>query len=210
LGLLPLGILAAADAAAELAYIAIPKSEELPPPGCCLLAEEDSAARFLPPVLLNDDARPWASAACYALNLLLIAGLVFAIRNGAKAWRTSTAQVPGIGRLPALLLGSVIALGVSIVFLIEIAAPALLNQPYHHCVYDLIPQMPEAVIAIGLYVAGFFLLAWAGVAASLGRTPETESFRPKIVRTLLCASLGAYSASLIMISVELLLSGAVA
>jgi hypothetical protein len=42
--------------------------------------------------------------------------------------------------------------------------------------YDLTPDVPEAVAAVALFLAGCFCLGWAAVARWFGRCPETEPF----------------------------------
>jgi hypothetical protein len=197
--LLPLGALAAADGAAELAYVGIPKKEEFPSAGCCTGAgEEDGATRFLPPVLVSDAGRPWLYAAYYGANAGLGLALVAATRRPGAA--------PGPLGLALLLLGGAVVLVTSALFLIEVAAPTLLHLPYHHCAYDLIPQAPEAVVAVALFLAGCFSLGWAAVARWGGRCPETEPFLASAVRGLLRVSLWGYLASLAMLSLELALA----
>jgi hypothetical protein len=193
--LLPLGALAAAEAAAELAYVTIPKREEFPPGGCCVeSAGMADASRFLPPALVSDAGRPWLYAAFYGANLALIVAL-FAF--------TRKKTAPGPRGLAVLLLGGVIVLTTSALFLVEVAASVLLRLPDHHCAYDLIPQAPEAVAAVTLFVAGCFFLGWAGVAHWLGRTRETEPFLGQTVRGLLRWSLAGFVVALAMLSVEL-------
>src|SRR3712207_8430081 len=63
-------------------------------------------------------------------------------------------------------------------FLVEEAAPALLGLPYHHCPYDLIPQAPEAVVAVGLFLAGCF-------SRSEEHTSELQSRQYLVCRLLL-------------------------
>jgi hypothetical protein len=197
--LLPVGALAVADAAAELTYIAIPKKEEFPPAGCCTGAgAEAGAARFLPPALVSDAGRPWLSVAYYGTNLALALGLLGATRRPGAA--------PGSSGLVLLLVGGAGALAASALFLTEVAAPTLLHLPYHHCAYDLIPEVPEAVVAVALFLGGCFTLGWACVARWLGRCRETEAFLAGAVRGLLRLSFWAYVASLAMVSLELLLA----
>jgi hypothetical protein len=194
--LLPLGVLAAADAAAELAYLAIPKKEEIPPGGCCTIAEEEKAAmRFLPTGLASDAAQPWLYLAYYGANLGLILALLSALRSPETA--------PGAGRLACLLVGDVLVLAISGVFLVEVAAPTLLRTPLHHCAYDLIPKVPESLVAVCLFLAGCFFLGWACVVRWFGRCRETEPVLGKTVRGLLGWSLLGYLASLAMLSLEL-------
>jgi hypothetical protein len=204
--LLPLGALAALDSAADLAYVGIPKKEEFPSGGCCTVAF-DQGARFLPESLVEDAGRPWLYAAYYGGNLGLALALFLFTRGLRRPLNEEQAPVLVSGRrLAGLLLGGAIVLAVSGVFLIEVAAPTLLGLPHHHCPYDLVPQVPEAVVAVTLFAGGCFFLGWAGVARWLGRCPETEPFLPGTVRGLLWLSLASYLASLAMLSVELALA----
>jgi hypothetical protein len=136
--------------------------------------------------------------AYYAVNL----GLALALTFGKRICRD---RIPRW--LPApLLLGAIFALAVNAVFLVEVAAPRLLHLPDHHCPYDLVPQAPESLMAIALFVGGTFAVGWACVAGWLGRAPETESFvRPLVVRLLHLGLLG-YLGSLAMMTVELALA----
>src|SRR5438067_419399 len=81
--LIPLGALAAADAAAELAYVAIPKKEEFPTAGCCTATRADEADRFRPTGLTGEADRPWVTAAFYGANLSLVLALAAATRRPA-------------------------------------------------------------------------------------------------------------------------------
>jgi hypothetical protein len=197
--LVPLAALAAADAVAELAYLAIPKKEVFPSAGCCTGAlVQDETSRFVPPILLSPAGRAGLTGAYYGGNVVLLLALLAASR------RLRTAP-PGTG-LWLLLLCDAALLIIGGVFLVEVAAPLLLRLPDHHCAYDLIPQAPEAIVPIVLFVAGSFLVGWAGVARWLGRSRETEPFVPEAVRRLLRLSLWAYSMSLAMLSLELMLA----
>jgi hypothetical protein len=196
--LLPLGALAVADAAAELTYLAIPKKEEFPAGGCCVGDEAADAARYLPPVLVGDSGRPWLFRAYYAANVGLILALAVSTRRRGAA--------PGKAGLTLLLAAGMIVLAASRLFLTEVAAPALLHLPDHHCAYDLIPQVPEAVVAVVLYLAGFCFLGLACVAGWLGLCRETEPFLGGAVRGLLRLALSGYLASLVMLTLEFVLA----
>jgi hypothetical protein len=196
--LLPLGALAAADAVAELTYVGIPKKEEFADSGCCTGAEGGGVERFLPPVLVSEAGRPGLYAAYYAGNLGLILAVLAASRRPGAA--------PGPLGLALLLVGGLAVLAVSGLFLIEVAAPTLLHLPYHHCAYDLIPDVPEAVVTVALFLGGCFFLGWAAVAWWFGRCPETEPFLARAVRGLLRASFWGLLASLAMLSLELVLA----
>jgi hypothetical protein len=197
--LLPLGLLAVADAAAELTYIAIPKKEEFVTGGCCTCAfDEAVASRFLPAEILGDTGRPRLYAAYYGGNVALLLALLAATRRPKAA--------PGPWLLGLFALGGLAVLAASGLFLYDVAAPTLLHLPYHHCPYDLIPQAPEAVAAVAVFLGGTFCLGWAGVARWFGRRPETEPFLPGAVHGLLRLSLWAYAVSLLMLSLELALA----
>ncbi len=196
--LLGAGLLVVADAAAELAYLAIPKKEEFLSVGCCTEAFdlESGSSRFLPQALLGEHAVPWLYAAYYAVNLGM-AGALFAVgRRG---------RLPGAALVP-LLLGAVLSVVVNALFLIEVAAPRLLHLPFHHCPYDLVPDAPESLVAVALFVAGSFAVGWACVASWLGRSAETAPYLPRAVGRLLRAGFLCYLASLAMLSVELALA----
>jgi hypothetical protein len=193
--LVPLGALAAADACAELAYLAIPKKEVFVSAGCCLGAgAEEDASRFVPPVLLGEAGRVGLTAAYYGGNLILILALL------------SQKGVRSRLFLLLLLLGDAAVLAISGLFLVEVASPLLLQLPNHHCAYDLIARVPDAVVAVALFVAGSFFVGWAGVARWLGRSRETEPLLAGTVGGLLRLGLWGYAMSLAMLSLELVLA----
>jgi hypothetical protein len=200
LALLALGLLAVGDAAAEAAYLVIPKKEESLAAGCCTEAFDSStrASRFAPEALLGESYRPWLSGAYWAVNLGMIAAL-FGIRRLLLADRS-------FGWLAPLVLGDLLALAVSGVFLIEIAAPTLLHLPYHHCPYDLLPKVPESVLGIVLFLLGSFAVGWACVAGWLGACPQTRPFVRQQVARLLLLGLFGYLGSLVILSIALTLA----
>jgi hypothetical protein len=198
--LLPLGALAAADAILELTYVGIPKKEEFPSVGCCTALDEPSA-RLSSPTGLEAAKGLWRQRLYleyYGFNVALILALVVSARRLGGAFSGVV--------LVGLLLLAAAALAASSVFLEEVAAPTLLGLPHHHCAYDLIPDAPEALVAVALYVGGLFCLGWACVASWLGRKPETEPVLPGFLQGLLRLSLCGYLMSLMMLSLELALA----
>ena len=197
--LVPLGAFAVADACAELAYLAIPKKEVFPSAGCCVgIALEDESSRFLPPILLTPSARGWLWLAYYGGSLGMMGLLSTHLRR--------SKQTPNALGMLLLLFADGAVLIVSVLFLIEVAAPMLLGLPDHHCAYDLIPRVPEAVVAAVLFLGGSFFVGWAGVARGLGRCRETDASRPRIERGCLRLALWGYALSLGMFTMELLLA----
>jgi hypothetical protein len=193
------GLLAVADAAAEAAYLAIPKKEEVQSTGCCTQAfdSESRASRLLPRMIAEEDEGPKLYTAYYAINL----GMVLAL--GAFAWlpmRTPKAW------LAPLLLVAMLSVAVNAIFLVEVAAPRLLHLPYHHCPYDLVPKAPESLAAVALFLGGSFFVGWACVAAWLGKVPEAGPILPGLVRRLLHLAFLGYLGSVVMMSVELALA----
>jgi hypothetical protein len=194
---LALGLLAVTDAGLEAAYVVIPKKEELPPLGCCTVAFNDSS-RFMPQVLVGDAGRPWLYAAYYAVNGAMAVALF--------AW-TRPRRLDWAGRRAWLLaLPAALSLAVNALFVTEVAAPALLHMPSHHCPYDLLPKAPESLPGIALFVFGAFAVGWAGVASWLGAHRETEGSLPRVVHRLLSVALSCYLASVALMSLELTLA----
>jgi hypothetical protein len=195
--LLGLGVLAGIDAGVEAAYLVIPKKEVFLATGCCTATLDTDPGRFLPAVLVGATSRPWLAAGCYLINGALILALFASIH-------TRSAPLPRPG-LALLLIGAVVALPVSAVFLKEVAAPILLRLPHHHCPYDLIPQAPESILAVASFACGTFAVGWACVAGWFARCPETLPFLGELVRKVLVVGLFGYLGAVVMLTIELAL-----
>jgi hypothetical protein len=195
--LVGLGTLAIVDAAAESAYLAIPKREEFLAAGCCANSGSDTA-RFAPSALLSDGARDALRVAYYAVNGGMILALLFVIRR--VSVRTA------LPSLAALLFGAVLTAVVSGAFLIDVAAPTWLHLPQHHCAYDLIPRVPESVLGMASFALGTFAVGWACVTAWLGNSPETRHIIAELVRKTLLVGLFGYLGSLAFVIVEFVVS----
>jgi hypothetical protein len=200
LALLALGLLAVLDAAAEGAYLGIPKKEEFVSAGCCTEAfdSESRAARFVPQGILGADDRSRLYAAYWAVNGGLIAALLVATWLLRRGWT--------LAWLTPLVFGALLATVVNGLFVIEVAAPTLLHLPHHHCPYDLLPAVPESVLGVVLFIVGGFAVGWACVVGWGANCSETRPFlRQQVVRLLSLAVFG-YLGSLVLLSVELALS----
>jgi hypothetical protein len=198
--LLVVGILALADAAVETAYLLVPKKEVFATSGCCTTAfDEESQSTTSPTTALEqEDNAHQLYAAYYLINgviVILLACLSkLAPRHHLGTW------------LPVLLALALVSLPVNGRFLIDVAAPRLLNLPFHHCPYDLVPQVPESLVAVALFVMGVFAVGWAAVVAWLGKSKESRPLLPEMISRMLSLSLLGYLGSLVMMSVELALS----
>jgi hypothetical protein len=195
-----LGLFAVFDSAAEAAYLVIPKKEEFLSSGCCTLAFDtpSGASSVVSGILANPDYRPWLYGAYYGVNVGMVLALAGCIR-GPEWRRTGT-------RLALLGVGALVSWPVNLLFLIGIAAPALLGLAHHHCPYDLVPAVPESVVALGLFAAGSFCVGWACVAAWFGDCPETRPYLGQEVGRILRLGLWGYAGSVVMLSFELALA----
>jgi hypothetical protein len=195
--LLCLGGLGVLDAAAEAAYLGIPKKEEFLSAGCCADVFDSGAraSRFVPPGLVAENYRPWLSAAYAMVNLGMV-GALLAARRLLRPDRT-------LAWLAPLLLGTLLTMLVNALFLVDVAAPVLLHLPSHHCPYDLLPQAPQSMLGIALFIVGSFAVGWACVAGWLANCPQTRPYlRAQLVRLLGLGLLG-YLGSLVVLSLEL-------
>lgn len=184
--------LAACDAGIELAYLAIPKRESLPNSGCCSVSsvEHDRTPLAGPP-----EQRQWTTA-FFASQALMALLLMCGAATGGQALLRRT--------LPLVLLAAV-TLGVAVQFLIHVASPTLLHLPYHHCIYDLITQVPESGVATLLLFAGTCCVGWAAVVSGVvQRAAPAEAGRD--VRYWLAWSLLGYVGFTAMISLDLWLA----
>lgn len=189
------GIIAALDATLEGAYLLIPKSEQFLDVGCCTAALDDveKARRFIPNEWLNVSERRWVTLAYFGLNAGLPLSLLacrFQIRRGWLA-------------LP--LLAALASSLVNWVYLVEIAAPAILRLPYHHCPYDVLAEAPESAIGIALFLWGVFAIGWAWLVDRMGRIVTIAEVDGTIQRLLFVAAF-AYLSSLAMFTVETVLA----
>jgi hypothetical protein len=198
--LLAAACLGIADAATELAYLVIPKKEVFASGGCCMEAFDarSRGTRFLPQALFGDDAAPWLYAAYLTVNLGMALALIWCKR------RYRVKDSPWL--LVAVLVGTMVAVTVNAVFLVEVAAPRLLRLPHHHCPYDLVPQAPASLVAIALFVGGTLAVGWACVVGWLGRDSESDAFVAPMVVRLLHMGLIGYLGSLMMMTMELALA----
>lgn len=193
--LLAFGSISAVDAVMEVAYLTIPKSEKFLDVGCCTtaLTEPGSPRRFVPSALVNESSRPWIRVAYVALN----AGIPLALIACQFKIRRNWLIVP--------LAAALISLPVSIVYLVEIAAPTILALPYHHCPYDLLANAPETAVGIGLFLLGVLAIGWASIVDWLGRSAACQGIQRTIERLLFVSAFG-YLGSLVLFRMEMVLS----
>ncbi len=190
------GVLALTDAVIEGAYLVIPKKEEFLLTGCCTSGVSGLSGRSTAWLAtLSDGLGPtWLSVAFYLVNLALVLGL-WCFRGCCRR-RENT---PGMS---LVLLGAVLAAPLTVAYLIEVAAPAVLRLPYHHCLYDLIPRAPDMVLAIVLFVMGTCCVGWASAVRWLADCPETKNLARSEQDWLLSTGASCYVGALVMTILE--------
>ena len=196
-GLLAAGTVAAVAAAAELAYLVIPKKEEFLASGCCSagINRSHDARRLMPLPGLSSEAESWLPAVYYASNLGAAALLAAVVRFRLF----STKWI-----VPLALVAAATFL-VNRAFLVELAAPRLLHQPDHHCAYDLVEAAPASIAAVGLFVAGSFCTGWSCCVRWFGR-PSSSEFAATLDSALLALAALAYASSVLILSAVMTLA----
>jgi hypothetical protein len=197
---LVLGMLALTDCAVEIGYLSIPKTEETLQNGCCTLRFDvaEQAQGFLAQAGYDDHNRLPLGRLFWGINGFLLIALLISMSR----WRWQYDRLVVLW-LPALAL---VSLPVSLTYLVEVVAPAILHLPYHHCPYDLIPKAPESILAIVLYLFGLFAVGWASLTWCVGRSEETHSFLRNQVTNLLWLAFSSYLGSFVMIWLEMALA----
>jgi hypothetical protein len=191
-----LALVATADAGLELSYLAIPKKEEFLSSGCCTEAPRRAAS--LEAYALSDpadaDPRFWLRVGYFAANGALI-GMLY------QLLRCLPSGFPAERRV-MVLLGAAGTGVVTYFFLREVAAPAILHLPYHRCLYDLLSGSPLTVVAMACHLLAGFAVGWAGVAATWGRSAESNPALTPVVSRCLFLALNGYLASLAIVATQ--------
>ena len=193
---LALGVLVLADAMLVGAYLVIPKREEFLFTGCCTSGISEQSGRSTAWLAaLSDGLGPtWLSVAFYLVNFGLVLGLWCCRGRCRRRENTSGMNL--------VLLGAVLVAPLTAAYLVEIAAPAVLRLPYHHCLYDLIPRAPDMVLGIVLFVMGTCCVGWASAVRWLADRPETRNLARSEQDWLLSAGLSCYVGALVMTILE--------
>ncbi|HWB09543.1 MAG TPA: hypothetical protein VG826_09975 [Pirellulales bacterium] len=186
-------VMASLDATTELAYLAIPKRENVPTSGCCS-ASAIGHERIQPPSVQTQRQLELRYYGCH----LVIAALLL--------HRVTATNLPRLSLELARLAMAAVTLAVSMEFLIEVASPRLMHLPYHRCLYDLVPRVPESGAVIILLLWGTFCVGWSSVVGWLGRAPESETVAAEEARRWRAYALVGYAGSVAMLSFDLWLA----
>jgi hypothetical protein len=186
-------VFAMLDAATELSYLAIPKYEKVPSSGCCsALGIGVEEVQTISP---REQVKwQWSYYGCH----LVIVGLLC---HGTFKRRLPAPTQPLLVSAMAL-----VTFATSMHFLVDVASPRLLHLPYHRCLYDLVPGVPESGVALGFLLWGTFCVGWGAIIACLGRAPESVAAAAAEARRWYAYALVGYAGSVAMLSLDLWLA----
>ncbi len=203
--LIATGALTTLDAGAELAYVAIPRTEVRITGGCCTSPLEalERSDRLKPDSMISPSQQAAVFWSYYTLNVALIAGLF------ALSFRKSVLPAgPNVSRFIDRALGfaTVLTLPVGYLFLHDVAAPGILGLPFHQCPYDLVSDAPESLIGVAASLLGTFSIWWSILVPRVADCDQTRKLMPEIIIRCRFVALTSYAASLSLISMELLIA----
>jgi len=198
LAVLLTGAVTLADAAIEAAYLTIPKSEIHVAGGCCTTSIERirQAEQFTPDTHIDAQQQPYLAGGFYGLNAAIIVGLLLRVIRPRSA---------GVGTT-LLSAGALLSIPVSLLYLVEVAAPRILGLPFHHCAYDLVSVAPESLLAAVLFLSGLLCVGWSSVAVWCGRCDETHRFLDQYIARLRFLAMFGFTGALLMIGIEMLVA----
>jgi len=139
----------------------------------------------------------------YVTNTLLIA-LLFTSMS--KKW-VSVASLPRKIVLYSQYAIGIINIPVVIYTFIENIAPKLMQLPYHHCIYCFMGNgmVPDAPIMLGLFVIGTFAIGWMGILRLLCKNGEARLITERLLLKVNNFSAFCLLASVIMVTIHLIL-----
>lgn len=94
---------------------------------------------------------------------------------------------------------------VTVFVMFEVIAPGLMKLPHHHCIYCMWQYVPDSVVMTAFFIVGIFCPGWALLLNLTGKHHETETALREFTGSLYFAGIVCLSASLIMVTIHLLL-----
>lgn len=176
------GAVGVLDGSAALACVAIPKQEIFPEAGCCTVASPAEMAAAGP----EGRTVPGALAPGFVAAAAALAGGALLLRRRPAAGTGRTAALAALAALAAA------SLPLASRFLDEVAAPALLGMPLHHCRWCAFAHAPESIAGSVAYLGAVFAPAWAFFARlACGDGGEAEDPGPRLLGLAAMGFLGA-------------------
>jgi hypothetical protein len=139
----------------------------------------------------------------YLINIILIT-LLFTTLSG--KWQSLTPLSRKIILYSQAAVG-VVNIPVVIFSFFENIAPRLMQLPYHHCIYCFMGNgtVPDAPIILGSFIIGTFGIGWMGILRILYKDKEVRPATERLIRKVNSLSAFCLLASLIMVTVHLVL-----
>jgi hypothetical protein len=151
-----LGLVAILDGAAQAGYVAIEKEAVPAVAGCCTVVgpaePADSARSFIASL----------SPTWFTAGSIVLGAAALALRRFARATRSRTILVAFIAA------AAICAVPFGVSFLANVAAPAALGLPFHHCAWCAFARAPETLAGAALFGVAVITSAWALVARAVG------------------------------------------
>jgi hypothetical protein len=196
------GVLSLLAAAAELAYLLIPKVEHSLSSGCCTPPAQAAASssEFRPFLVVFGESaeRIGVSALFFGGGLALLLAIAWWLRRGGSVPRRAPLIALGLAAMAFLFVGAA--------FMTETASPVMLHLPHHHCAWCLLSSLPELAAGVALLVGGVFSVGWAAVVAWAGAREEARAGAAGQVRALLVLASFGFTGSLLLAAIELALA----
>jgi len=99
---------------------------------------------------------------------------------------------------------SLINLFLTVLAVLEVIGPRLMNLPYHHCPYCLLQYVPDSSLMIGLFILGTYSIGWVFGLEMITRDKETPRNLPGYLDRLYRFSFCCLGLSLVMVSIHLI------
>jgi hypothetical protein len=168
---------------------------------CCTTVTDilERPTRLVPRAVLGPRYGYLLGTGSYVVTIVLTALLVAAMVR-------TRPMHPAGGRRAlggALFLLAVLNAGLFVLAQVEVHAPRIMGLPFHHCLYCLWQYVPDTILMYLLFVLGSSAVGWAFVLDLFGRSGETGSALPSLMRALYGFSAFCLAASLVMNTVHL-------
>ncbi len=171
---------------------------------CCTTVTDmpERPTRLLPQSILGPDYSLHLYYIYFGSTLLLL-GLLALSWQGMRRYPYLKWRRPVLG---SLFLYAFFNAFLFLLALVEVFAPRIMGLPFHHCLYCLWQYVPDSILMMFLYVLGTFAIGWAFLLDLTGRTGETLSALPTYLRRLYGLSVFCLAASLLMLTIHLVVS----
>jgi hypothetical protein len=185
----PLALLALADSATEIAYVLGERGTAAVT--CCSQLLDTQAAGYTASsgaLAALGSHSPATNLALFALShIALLATLRLGLRPPPRTWLLATTAALGLANLALARW-----------VWIDTVAPIVLQLPYHHCIYEVLTEVPVMALAAILTVFGNGALTWPLLLSPCSRRAPSEIAHVQRAIYKLCALALATSAIIVL------------